>query len=51
MVCDREIKELVNQNNLEQAAKLLIDSANKNGGKDNITVVLFNPLEGGIDAQ
>ncbi len=51
MLCDREIKKLVNENNLEQAAKLLIDSANKNGGKDNITVVLFNPLEGGIDAQ
>ena len=51
MVCDHEIKKLVNDNNLEEAAKLLIDSANKNGGKDNITVVLFNPLEGGVNAQ
>lgn len=51
MVSDHDIKKLVNENNLEDAAKLLIDSANKNGGRDNITVVLFNPLEGGLNAQ
>jgi protein phosphatase len=51
MVSDETIKKIVNQNSLEEGAKLLIDTANKNGGKDNITVVLFRPLEGVTDAQ
>ncbi|WKY46363.1 Stp1/IreP family PP2C-type Ser/Thr phosphatase [Eubacteriaceae bacterium ES3] len=51
MVSDEAIKDIVNQNSLEDGAKLLIDTANINGGKDNITVVLFKPLEGVTDAQ
>ena len=34
-----------NANNCNHAAKLLVDCANKNGGKDNITVVLFEVRE------
>jgi len=51
MVSDNNIKAIVLENNLEDAAKKLIDLANINGGKDNITVVLFRPLEGVADAQ
>ncbi|HEY5537753.1 MAG TPA: Stp1/IreP family PP2C-type Ser/Thr phosphatase [Acetobacterium sp.] len=51
MLSDHEIQTIVNENSLEDSAKMLIDSANENGGNDNITVVLFNPLEGVPDAQ
>ncbi|HEY5557713.1 Stp1/IreP family PP2C-type Ser/Thr phosphatase [Acetobacterium sp.] len=51
MLSDYEIQTIVNENSLEDSAKMLIDSANENGGNDNITVVLFNPLEGVPDAQ
>lgn len=51
MVSDNNIKAIVLENTLEDAAKKLIDLANINGGKDNITVVLFRPLEGVSDAQ
>lgn len=51
MVSDNNIKAIVLENTLEDAAKKLIDLANINGGKDNITVVLFRPLEGVADAQ
>lgn len=51
MLSDHEIQTIVNENSLEDSAKILIDSANENGGNDNITVVLFNPLEGVPDAQ
>lgn len=33
-----------NHNSLEQAAQLLIDAANKKGGKDNISLILVRPL-------
>ena len=46
MVCDQDMKTIILENSLEDAAKKLIDLANINGGKDNITVVLFKPLEG-----
>jgi len=51
MVSDTEMQTIVNENSLEESAKMLIDLANENGGNDNITVVLFKPLEGVIDAQ
>lgn len=51
MVSDKEMQAIVNENSLEESAKLLIDLANKNGGNDNITVVLFNPLEGVLNAE
>ncbi|KNZ41180.1 Stp1/IreP family PP2C-type Ser/Thr phosphatase [Acetobacterium bakii] len=51
MVSDNEMQAIVNENNLEESAKKLIDLANENGGNDNITVVLFKPLEGVLNAQ
>jgi len=51
MASDSEMQTIVNENSLEDSAKMLIDLANKNGGNDNITVVLFNPLEGVPNAQ
>ena len=43
MVSDASILELVEKNrtNLDKAAKALVDAANKGGGEDNITIVLF----------
>ncbi|MGV8904985.1 MAG: Stp1/IreP family PP2C-type Ser/Thr phosphatase [Acetobacterium sp.] len=45
LVSDSEMQTIVNENSLEDSAKMLIDLANKNGGNDNITVVLFKPME------
>ena len=45
MLEDTEILEIVqSQTDLEKAAKQLITAANQNGGKDNISVVLVEPL-------
>src|SRR5581483_5344517 len=43
MVADEAILALVERNreNLQKAAKALVDAANKGGGEDNITIVLF----------
>ncbi len=42
MVSEPDLAEtLKRSDSLEQAAKAMIDAANENGGKDNITVVLF----------
>ena len=43
MVADNEIYDIINENrdDLALSADILIDHANKNGGKDNITVVLI----------
>jgi protein phosphatase len=43
MVDDETILRLVerNRSNLEKAARALVDAANKGGGEDNITIVLF----------
>ena len=43
MVSDKKILDIVQRNrgDLERAAKLLIDAANKNGGDDNVTVICF----------
>ena len=45
MVEDEEIKEIVlEQKNIVEKAEKLIKTANENGGKDNITVVLIEPF-------
>jgi protein phosphatase len=43
MVADRRILELVekHRDDLERAGKALVDEANREGGEDNITVILF----------
>lgn len=48
MVKDKRILEIISQNikNFNQIPKLLIDEANKNGGKDNISVVLSMIYDG-----
>jgi protein phosphatase len=46
MVPDPEIQRLLIENGgVEPAAKALIDDANKNGGEDNITVILLQFVE------
>jgi protein phosphatase len=48
MVSEHEITDvLLERSSLEQAARALIDAANRAGGRDNITVVLFRLSEGG----
>jgi len=49
MVSDEAILGLVERNraSLEKAAKALVDAANKGGGEDNITIVLFEIDEKG----
>ena len=51
MVDDRTILGLVegDRSNLERAARALVDAANKGGGEDNITVVLFEIGDGAGD--
>ena len=45
MVSDDEIQKiLVNDEILENKAEKLIKRANKNGGSDNITVMIINPF-------
>jgi PPM family protein phosphatase len=44
MVSDREILALLEGSaRLEDAARALVDAANRGGGEDNVTVVLFRP--------
>jgi protein phosphatase len=47
MLTDDEIKNVIesNRDDLNVAAKALIDAANANGGDDNITVVLVEVVE------
>lgn len=48
MVSEHEVAEvLLERSSLEQAARALIDAANRAGGRDNITVVLFRLSEEG----
>ena len=45
MISDEEIQKiLVNDEILENKAEKLIKRANKNGGSDNITVMIINPF-------
>ena len=47
MLRDEEIYQIIQDNKeLEQAAKALVDTANENGGRDNIAVVLVEPFGG-----
>ena len=43
MVADNEIYDIINENrdDLNQCAEILVERANRNGGRDNITVVLI----------
>lgn len=44
MVTDEEILRIVKESSgIEEAGKILVDVANKNGGSDNITVVMIQP--------
>ena len=48
MVSEQEMAEiLLERSSLEQAARALVDAANRAGGRDNITVVLFRLSAGG----
>jgi protein phosphatase len=50
MINEQKVAEILGQaDTLEQAAQELIDAANENGGKDNITVVLFRLGSDGDD--
>jgi PPM family protein phosphatase len=51
MVDDESMLKLVerNRSNLDKAARALVDAANKGGGEDNITVILFELGEGAPD--
>lgn len=43
MVEDRQIQQIIRQaKNLQKAAEMLVDTANDNGGRDNITVLLVS---------
>src|SRR2546425_10743493 len=51
MVDDQSILDIVEQHrsSLEQAARTLVDAANRGGGEDNITVVVFEIGDGTIE--
>jgi protein phosphatase len=52
MVDDGEIRDLVtNAKDLDQAGKGLVKAANKAGGEDNVTVVLFRVADGAADLE
>lgn len=44
MIEDEEIKRSCSDRDIVEKAEKLIDTANENGGKDNITVVLIEPF-------
>ena len=49
MVDDEEIRKIIKgQRDSAEKAEKLIEAANQNGGKDNITVVVINPFSDGI---
>lgn len=49
MIEDKEIKEIITkQNALEEKARELVENANRNGGKDNISVILIEPCIGEV---
>lgn len=46
MVSDEEIENIMNNNNPPQICQKLVDTANENGGKDNISVILARVTPG-----
>ena len=52
MVGDEEILDVVepHRDDLDEAAKELVNAANRSGGEDNITVVFFEVVEDGAPA-
>lgn len=45
MILDEDIKSIINgQRDVVEMAEKLVETANKNGGKDNITVVIIEPF-------
>lgn len=49
MIEDEEIKRIIlGQRDIVEKAEKLIETANKNGGRDNITVVLIEPFSDGM---
>jgi protein phosphatase len=52
MISEEDVADIVGRNeSLEDAAKELIEAANENGGKDNITVVMFRLASDGQDDE
>ncbi len=51
MVEDSQIREIISdtEKNLEEKGKILISEANRNGGKDNIAVVLIEPIANEVE--
>ena len=51
MVEDSQIREIISdtEKNLEEKGKILISEANRNGGKDNIAVVLIEPFANEVE--
>ena len=44
MIDDEDIKRIINEStDLEAACNMLIETANANGGRDNISVILIDP--------
>lgn len=46
MVSDPQLQGVINENDLEPAARELVDMANRNGGDDNITLIIIQASEG-----
>ena len=51
MVEDSQLREIISDTstNLDEKGRILIREANRNGGKDNIAVVLAQPLTGEVE--
>ena len=48
MVPDKEILRIVQEaKTLEDAGRILTETANRNGGSDNISIILVQPMERG----
>ena len=50
MLEDEEIAGLLKstEQTMAQKAEALVNAANQNGGRDNITVMLIDPFDGGL---
>ena len=51
MVEDSQLREIISDTStdLDEKGRILIREANRNGGKDNIAVVLAQPLTGEVE--